>query len=563
MGKEIPPSKRLEVVKLYFEGFPYDDIARKAGVAKGSVAAIVEELRSGKFPQFENVAGVVNELRDLAVGLRKAGLATAEAGLLFIVAKRFIGLGVEPTQFESWVRMCQALPEGEFTRSQVIQAATKLTKLEQEGMTYEQTLERLASLSTQLKRLEEKLTELSAEEKKLRGNKEELRQTNISLQAENVRLQRHMDSVVTKTKQAERRCRDLEEMSKRYQATVDQLETRKGELVARTNQLEAKALGLEREITNRAEVLRNLDKVGFSPGDLDKLRARLNEIAEKHGKEETPNIFLGYLETYDDLLRMEAIHQQLTREVKSLTEQKEALDRLSEKLGLTLEQIAQGVGVIKSLRRKGVSPVTILSYQRTLTAAGLAPDSLEKLVKEFGGVEKALSARKSELKQRVGELEQKGRALEELKAQLDKVKESISTLRDAGMKQIKSIMSSAIGEVQRLQGELRNDLAEWGDMRGEMGKFKEELRLARYFAKLPVSDEALSELVKDLATTVVIQYLTIALVWCRERFNPKLKPPRVITKKYYGISEYTEFELADILTWALFTLVEGVNSGTE
>jgi len=99
--REIPLSKRLEVVKLYFEGLSYDEIVKRTGVAKGTVAAIIEELKEGRFPQVEHLSDLVNEIRDLAVALRKVGMASSEANLLFILLKRFIGLGVEPAHLET------------------------------------------------------------------------------------------------------------------------------------------------------------------------------------------------------------------------------------------------------------------------------------------------------------------------------------------------------------------------------------------------------------------------------------------------------------------------------
>jgi hypothetical protein len=114
---------------------------------------------------------MVNELRDLTVGLRKAGVGITEAAPLLILVKKLLGLGVEPPHLESWLRMCQTVPEGEFSRSQIIQTASKLAKLEQEGLSYEQTLESLTTSSTELKRLEGELVELRAEETKLRGGK--------------------------------------------------------------------------------------------------------------------------------------------------------------------------------------------------------------------------------------------------------------------------------------------------------------------------------------------------------------------------------------------------------
>ncbi|GAG96111.1 unnamed protein product, partial [marine sediment metagenome] len=160
MAKEIAQSRRLEVLKLYFEGLPYDDIAKKTGVAKGSVAAIVEALRAGEFPQFEHVTDMVNELRELTVSLRKAGITITEAASLFILLKKLFGLGVEPPHLESWVRMCRAVPEGELSRSQIIQAAGKLAELEEKGLSYDQTLESLRSSSAELERLRVELAEL-------------------------------------------------------------------------------------------------------------------------------------------------------------------------------------------------------------------------------------------------------------------------------------------------------------------------------------------------------------------------------------------------------------------
>lgn len=45
MSKEITQAKKLMVARLYVEGLSYDEIARKTGIAKGSVAAVVEDLK--------------------------------------------------------------------------------------------------------------------------------------------------------------------------------------------------------------------------------------------------------------------------------------------------------------------------------------------------------------------------------------------------------------------------------------------------------------------------------------------------------------------------------------
>ncbi len=563
MSTAIPPHKRLEVVKLYFEGLSYDDIVEKTGVAKGTVAAIVEALKVGEFPQFEQVTDLVNELRELTVGLRKAGITIIEAAPLFILVKKLIGLGVEPPHLESWVKMCRAVPEEEFSRSQIIQAASKLLKLEKEGLSYEQTLESLRTSSAELERLRVELAELRDEETKLHGRGEELTQANHRLEAESVRLQGRLNAMAVKEKEQENRLQDLGEQVKLCEEEAAPLETEKSKLKEETSQLQERMMTLEKQVADKSETLRGLDEVGFPRDQLNRLRDGLGEIAQRHGPGEAVNRFFGYLETYEALIGMEATKGKLTEEVKSLTEERESLARLAQKLEMTSEKTAEGIAAIKSLRRKGVSPTMIVSYERMLAAAGVTPESFEKVVADFSSVEKALTARRAELDRVAQELEEKGQALKELQSELAKVRQSITSLRDSGVKQINNVRSSAVADVKKLCRGLHDDIRRWGDTRAEMGKFEEELKHARYFVKLPLSEEAISSLVADLSLQVVVQYLMIGLAWCRKNLNPKLRPPREITKKYYSIGEYTEVELADVLIWALLMLIKEAGSDKE
>ena len=560
MGREIPLNKRLEVATLYFEGLSYDEIVKRTGVAKGSVAAIVEDLRLDRFPQFEHVTDLVNGLRDLAVGLRKAGIAPAEATLLFVLVKKLIGLGVEPAYLETWVRICQSIPEEELPRSEIIEAAIKLAKLEQEGLSYDEAIERLSSSSAELKRREDNVATLRTEEAQLEARKEELLQANRSLEAQHTRLQGMLNAMAVKEKQAEDHRQDLGEEVRQRQEAVDRLKAKEGELTKKVTELEGKALALEKEVTDKAQTLRGLEEVGFSRDDLEKLRARLSDIVERHGKKELATRFFGYLESYDSLLGLEAAKEKLSQEVESLFRQRHSLNRLAEKLGLAPDEVAEGIAALKALSKRGVSPRSIVCYQKVLMSANTDPESFQRLVEEFVGVEATLTARHDELKSLEQELEAKGKGLEELNTQEAKLRKSIATLRDAGVKQIKSIASSATAEVKKLCRHLQEDIIKWGDMRAEMGTCQDEIKLARSFVKLPLTEEALSSLVADISVQVVAQYLTIALAWCRKNLNPKLRPPRAIIKKHYSISKYTEVELADVLTWALLVLIEEVGS---
>jgi len=560
MGKEITQARRLEVVKLYFEGFPYDDIARKAGVAKGSVAAIVEELKEGRFPQFEHLTDLLNELRDMVVALRKSKMSSAEAVYLFILVKRLIPLGVEPSQLESWIGMCLSVPQEGFPHGQIIQAATKLAKMEREGKSYEEVIASLNSSLAEAKRLEGKVNSLRVEQSQLEEKVKSLSEARRNTEQEVKRLVQEQEKAGKRSQELLIRCRNLEGDIEQRKASLAQLEKKEDELNKKLPQLERKIDVLQKELADQAEALRKLENAGFPKDDLVKLNVILNEIAERHGKDDVAARFFAYLDDYDSLLEMEHIKESLTLEVGNLAKQRDSLIALGKKWGLATDEVTQGIAVLKDLKRRGVPPAVIASYQKALTEAGTDPQSLQKLAEEFGGLEQVLSAKKNQLKVLTETLETKAKVLEELKSEESKIKKSITTLKDVGVNHIKSIVHSATSEVKKLFQELQEEITRWGDMRGEIGKYQDEIKLARYFSKLPLSGEALSSLVEDIGAPVVMQYLTIALNWCQRKLNPKLRPPKAILKKHYSISEYTEVELADIITWALLALTEGVGS---
>jgi len=560
MAREIPLSKRLEVVKLYFEGLSYDDIVKRTGVAKGTVAAIVEELKEGRFPQFEHLTDLLNELRDIVVALRKSKMSSTEAVYLFTIVRRLIPLGVEPSQLESWIGMCRSVPEEGFPRSQIIQAATRLAKMEREGKSYEEAIDSLNNSLAEAKRLEEKVSSLRVEEAQLVEKRKSLSEANRGMGQEVRRL-------IDERKEAEKRCQELLSRCHKLEQDIEQrkaalapVEKKEGELNRRLPQLERKIEVLQKELADGSEALRKLENAGFTKDDLDKLNGALTEIAERRGKDDVAARFFAYLDDYDSLLEMEHTKDSLTLEVENLAKQRDSLAELGKKWGLAADEVTEGIAVLKDLRRRGVLPAVIVSYRRALTEAGADPQSLQKLVEEFGGLEQVLSVKQSELKGLTQTLETKAKALEELKGEETKVKGSITAIRDAAVNHIESMVQSANSEVEKLCRELQENITRWGEVRAEMGKCQEELKLARYFAKLPLTDEALSRLVEDIGASVVGQYLTIASAWCQRKLNLKLRPPKAILKKYYSISEYTEVELADIITWALLALMEGVSS---
>ncbi len=71
---KIPARKRVEVLKLYFMGRSYDEIVKEAWASKDSVMNVIKELKEGRYPGFKQVLDLIDELRDIAVEIKKNNL---------------------------------------------------------------------------------------------------------------------------------------------------------------------------------------------------------------------------------------------------------------------------------------------------------------------------------------------------------------------------------------------------------------------------------------------------------------------------------------------------------
>lgn len=145
--------------------------------------------------------------------------------------------------------------------------------------------------------------------------------------------------MAVKEKEQENRLQELGEQVKLCQEEVARLETEKSKLKRETSQLRERVLALERQVNDKTETLTNLDEVGFSRHQLNCLRVRLSEMAQRHGTGEVVNRFFVYLENYEALVGIEATKEKLIEEVRSLTEERESLAKLTQRLELTSEEI--------------------------------------------------------------------------------------------------------------------------------------------------------------------------------------------------------------------------------
>lgn len=209
-------------------------------------------------------------------------------------------------------------------------------------------------------------------------------------------------------KSLQARTQSLAKQVAEREATLSRLEGRHHELSATLPKL-------EEEVAKRSETLAAIEGLGFSREQLQKLRASLSDLGQRHGREDLAGRFFGYLSSYDSLLALECRKNALAAEVDRLARQKESLAKLGESAGLSPDEVAEGIAAMKALVRKGVSPASVASYERLLSRMGMEHQSFERTLHEISGVAAVLSGRQKELEQIAQELAAKGQALQGLK----------------------------------------------------------------------------------------------------------------------------------------------------
>ncbi|MGB6528482.1 MAG: helix-turn-helix domain-containing protein [Candidatus Nitrosopolaris sp.] len=97
MPAGLPMNVKTLVIQQWLQGRPRNDIAAENGVSSGAVTNIVNEWR------YTLGFAVADELRELAVTMRKVGITAAQCALGFRLATVMLRIGVKEDALESFV----------------------------------------------------------------------------------------------------------------------------------------------------------------------------------------------------------------------------------------------------------------------------------------------------------------------------------------------------------------------------------------------------------------------------------------------------------------------------
>ena len=156
--RELTEKKKLQILRLFLEGYSYDDISTKSDVAKGSVVNTVNDFRNGRFPAFADVAELVDVLRELSVELRRRGGGVSEALLGIAFFFRLSEMGVTPEKLWLWESMCREISPPEAPLEEFTAAALELFRLTKEtGESYDSVAAKWSELHVKSESLEQEV----------------------------------------------------------------------------------------------------------------------------------------------------------------------------------------------------------------------------------------------------------------------------------------------------------------------------------------------------------------------------------------------------------------------
>lgn len=146
---------RLSVLRLWFLGLKLEDIASQLKVSIGSVRNFVEELKDGKYPEFEGFLPYLEGMRYMAkqMAANSLGLPQAVTGLTLFNA--LVQLGLDPKKLLEFFRILQRIAPEDFPQKEFVRAILRIAELEKEtGFSYEQLEARASTLRIEIPELE-------------------------------------------------------------------------------------------------------------------------------------------------------------------------------------------------------------------------------------------------------------------------------------------------------------------------------------------------------------------------------------------------------------------------
>jgi len=316
--ERLTVKKKLAVVRLYFSGLSYDEIAAKCGVSKGTVANVIAELKAGGFPEAADAAEQIELLRELSIDLKQSNLTPGQCGTGLVLLARISECGLEPADIDRWPMILKAVPAEDDAKGfiRLVYSIEEVQKRSGLGM---------EALDKKVHELEKKAADLEAVSDKLKDSKKEL-----------AVLSKQRDELANSVAM-------LEQKSELLTPRVKELEKREQNLSRRIADTEPKAEKAETTLAALQREAQRLEDLGLSLKELGEFNEKLQQVAQQHSikPSELRSRLLRELQTLDKGVALETLiqsrQQELEKTEQALVETRKEVEAAKAVVG-TLEQ---------------------------------------------------------------------------------------------------------------------------------------------------------------------------------------------------------------------------------
>jgi transposase len=317
--ERLTAKKKLTVVRLYFSGLSYDEIAAKCSISKGTVANVVAELKVGSVPEAADVTEHIELLRELSIDLKQSKLTPGQCAVGLILLTRIRECGLDPADIDRWPMILKAVPNendaGEFVR--LIYSIQEVQQRSGLG---------IEALDKKVHELEKKAADLEPVSDKLKDSKKEL-----------AGLIKQRDELANSVA-------ILEQKEELLTPRVKELEKREQDLSRRIADMEPRAEKAERTLSALKREAQKLEDLGLSLRGLAEFNEKLQEIARHHAIEPAKlrDRLLHELQSLDKGLAFETLNRSRQQE----------LDKTEQTLIKTENEVETTRAVVGSLRQE-------------------------------------------------------------------------------------------------------------------------------------------------------------------------------------------------------------------
>lgn len=132
MPKRIEEPIRLRVARLWLKDFSYDQCAEKTGISINSARNFIDELKAGKYRQYESYLGELEDLRWMSRQLRSNNMSLVDAVTGLAIFTALAQMGIDPKELDEFLRLMRKIAPPDFPVESFVQAAMRIAELEKE-----------------------------------------------------------------------------------------------------------------------------------------------------------------------------------------------------------------------------------------------------------------------------------------------------------------------------------------------------------------------------------------------------------------------------------------------